>query len=337
MRPTGRCASCRGELSREGLLGGLCAACLVGFAVRGGADTGPTVGDHFPTDGFAAPPCAFTSGQIVGHRFCVRCCLGVGGVCEVWLAADVKRGVNVALKAPRPGMGTEALAVAALRREARLTSEVASPNIRRVYGLVHSDGMDMMAMEYIEGTTLLEVLEESAPLPLAEAWGVAVQFLSGLEALHAAGLVHLDLKPENIMVTPGGRVVLVDLGTATGSPGHGSRAVAGTPAYMAPEVSRGDVAGPRADVFAAGVVLAEMISSSRPAGPTGRAAIWREIRREPPVLPDSSWAPVIRRAVSRRPEERFRRAAALARALHEATSGVVPEGADASHGTGAVR
>jgi len=276
-------------------------------------------------DELAAPPGALTSGQIVAHRYCVRCCLGVGGVCEVWLAADVRLGINVALKVPRQGMGTEALAVAALRREARLASGVTSPNIRRIYGLVHLDGLDLMAMEYIDGATLVEILEESAPLPVAEAWDLAAQLLSGLEALHVAGLVHLDLKPENIMVARRGRVVLVDLGIASSAPGDETSAVLGTPPYMAPEVARGEVADPRADIFAAGVVLAEMIAPPRPAGPRGREAIWRKVRREPPVLPDSPWAPVIRRAVSRRPEKRFRGAAAFARALHEATTGFAPD------------
>jgi WD40 repeat protein len=196
---------------------------------------------------------------------------------------------------------------------------VASPNVCRVFDLVEVEGRELVSMEYVDGTTLAEVLRERGPLALDEAQEIASQFLAGLAAVHDAGLVHRDLKPENLMLTRAGRVVVMDLGLARGVVGARRGTVSGTPPYMPPEQVRGEALDPRADVFAAGVVLAEMVDPEGTAGEAARQRLWQGIRGDPPEVAETPWAPVIRRAVAADREARYASAFALARALEEVT------------------
>jgi serine/threonine-protein kinase len=238
---------------------------------------------------------------------------------EVWRAYDLKLRVDVALKTLRAELLEKERALQALRQEVRTAREVMSPNVCRVFDLVEIDGQELVSMEYIDGTTLIQILQSRGPLELQEAREIASQFLAGLEAIHQAGLVHRDLKPENIMITRSGRVVVMDFGIAKGLADRKTGTVSGTPAYMAPEQARGEEVDSRADVFSAGVVLAEMIAPSGIQTPTQREAIWRGIHHEPPEVSDSSWASVLTKAVARVADQRYRSAAALARALEEVT------------------
>ena len=174
-------------------------------------------------------------------------------------------------------------------------------------------------MEYIDGTTLTETLRYRGPLELREAREIASQFLSGLEAIHQAGLVHRDFKPENVMLTRAGRVVVMDFGLAKGLGDGRSGTIAGTPAYMAPEQARGEVVDARADVYAAGVVLAEMLTVGGEGGIAARQALWKAVRETPPQVPEGPWAAVLRQALDPQPDARHASARALARALEEVT------------------
>ncbi|PWB71824.1 MAG: hypothetical protein C3F15_12320, partial [Holophagae bacterium] len=136
-------------------------------------------------------------GQVLGGRYQIRAFLGQGGMGEVWRAFDLKLRVEVALKALRPALARDATRLELLRQEVRAAREVTSPNVCRVYDLVELDGSELVSMEYVDGTTLFELLREEAPLDPREAQGLASQFLAGLEAIHSAGLVHRDVKPEN--------------------------------------------------------------------------------------------------------------------------------------------
>ena len=183
-------------------------------------------------------------------------------------------------------------------------------------------------MEYVDGATLLGVLQERGPLELKEAQDIASQFLAGLEAIHKAGLVHRDVKPENIMLTRAGRVVVMDFGLARQET-EGGGSVSGTPAYMAPEQAAGQTLDARADVYSAGVVLAEMVSPDGIKSYESRQSVWEGVRSEPAKLPDSPWAPVIKKAVARDREQRYNSAHTLTRALEDVTLRV--EGAEDLH------
>lgn len=266
------------------------------------------------------PPTGGTLGsssvqRILGGRYDVRGVLGRGGMGEVWLARDVKLQVDVALKVVRPERLGEAGALERLRSEVRSARAVASPHVCRVYDLVEAEGLECVSMEYVDGTTLRQLLDARSPLSLAEAREIALQLLAGLGAIHEAGLVHRDVKPENVMRTRAGRVVLMDFGIAKAVASGGT--VAGTPAYWAPEQAAGAAADPRADVFATGIVLAEMVAPGGARDSETRRALWLGLREDPPQVPDTPWSDAIQRAVAREPSERYPSAQALARALEE--------------------
>ena len=269
--------------------------------------------------GAAEPP--FSPGQILGQRFRIESFLGRGGMGEVWRAFDLKLRVDVAFKSIRRDQFGDPLAMERLRREVRSAREVVSPSVCRIFDLVEVDGNELVSMEFIDGTTLVERLRDQGPMELGEATRVASQFLAGLDAIHRAGLVHRDVKPENIMVTRAGRVVLMDFGLTRPTTEAGVT-MSGTPAYMAPEQVRGDALDARTDIFAAGVVLAEMISPTGIRDGESRQALQRGIRRDPPQLPESPWRPVLQRAVAKDPSDRFASTLELMRALEEVTQRV---------------
>ncbi len=281
-----------------------------------------------PPDGSASPGnrdtmtnriSGFVSGQILGGRYRIGTFLGAGGMGEVWQAFDLKLQVEVALKRvlwERPG-GNDSRD--RLRREVRTAREVVSPNVCRIFDLVEVDGQELVSMELVDGATLAAILKERGPIEPGEAMAIAQQFLAGLEAIHGAGLLHRDVKPGNIMVTRTGRVVLMDFGLARPLADGGAHSIAGTPAYMAPEQLRGGPLDARTDIYAAGVVLAEMVGTGGASGQTSREALWSGVRQDPPRLPAGPWQPVLIRAVARDREARPASARELMRALEQVT------------------
>ncbi len=264
------------------------------------------------------------AGRVLGNRYEIRARLGAGGMGEVWLATDLKLRTEVALKSVRSDRLASEELREILRSEVRAARAVLSPNVCRVFDLVTVSGLELVSMEYVEGVTLAEHLRSHAPLPLADARAIAAQFLAGLEAVHDASLVHRDFKPENVMITRTGRVVVMDLGIAAPSAGE-SEFVAGTPAYMAPEQARHEAVDARTDVFAAGVTLAEMIAAEGIRDRKRRITLWEGLRQDPPRVPESPWAAVIRKAVSPSPRDRHGSARELSRALDGVTLRVEEE------------
>jgi serine/threonine protein kinase len=271
---------------------------------------------------------AFATGQVLGERYQILEMLGRGGMGEVWRAFDLKLRVEVALKALRPEYFKSERRLELLRQEVRAAREVMSPNVCRIFDLIEVEGRELVSMEYVDGATLLAVMHERGPLELKEAQDIASQFLAGLEAIHKVGLVHRDIKPENIMLTRAGRVVVMDFGLARQET-EGGGSVSGTPAYMAPEQAAGQTLDARADVYAAGVVLAEMVSPDGIKNIQSRQSVWEGVRSEPAKVPDSPWAEVIKKAVAKDREGRFNSAHTLTRALEDVTLRV--EGAEDLH------
>ena len=308
-----RCPHCGYEVISEPDLPGLCPQCLLSLALRN-SNPGPRKGEEPITREHP-----FSPGRILDGRYQLHEVLGRGGMGEVFRAFDLKLRVDVALKAVRAGRFESERGREILRREVRSARQVVSPNVCRIFDLIVADAEELVSMEYIDGTTLSEWLRERGPLALQDAREIASQFLAGLEAIHHAGLVHRDFKPENVMITRAGRVVVMDFGLAN-VPSEGlTRSISGTPAYMAPEQAIGDSVTPRADVFAAGMVLAEMMAVGGEASYEARQALWRAAREVPPRVPDGLWASVLRKALASNPRDRYASARALAHALEEVT------------------
>jgi serine/threonine-protein kinase len=225
--------------------------------------------------------------------------IGVGGMGEVYRATDTALGRDVAIKVLPDSFAAHADRILRFEREARTLASVNHTNIGQIYGLERRDGITALIMELVEGPTLADrVMRGRIPLP--EALDIAVQVADALEAAHALGIVHRDLKPANIKLRPDGTAKVLDFGIAkalnTGESG-GSDAAAtatamteagvplGTAGYMSPEQARGHSVDARADIWAFGCVLYEMLSG-RPAFATGNAAttLARVLERDADML-----------------------------------------------------
>jgi serine/threonine protein kinase len=225
----------------------------------------------------------FEPGSVVARRYCIRRLLGRGGMGEVYDAFDLASRTAVALKAVRAALCDQPAAIARLRSELRLGRRVSHPNVCRMleagqHRLGHQGGsIHFYTMKRIEGETLRQRLQRG-PLDLAHAIVLGGEVLSGLRAIHEAGIVHRDLKNDNLMLSGGAaapRVIIIDFGLARSQRKgremgtDGSSVGSGSLAYMAPEQAAGQHAGPAADMFSLGVVLFEAITGRRPfEGPT---------------------------------------------------------------------
>jgi eukaryotic-like serine/threonine-protein kinase len=197
--------------------------------------------------------------------------LGGGSFGTVFRARDLTLDREVALKVLRPGSQVPA---ATLLAEARAAGALSHPNICVIHAVESSLGAPMIVMEHIPGRPLSQLMG-GGHLPLAQAAALGRQVALGMAAAHAQGIVHGDLKPANILVTPTGTVKVVDFGMArrSSSPAHGEETgvwdaspaggISGTPAYMAPEQARGELATPASDVFSLGVMLHELATGRR--------------------------------------------------------------------------
>lgn len=242
--------------------------------------------------------------------------LGEGGMGEIWLAEDTTLKRKVALKFIRPGIegskGSEGHA--RFIREAQAAAALDHPNICTVYEVGEHEGRTYIAMAYIEGRSVSEIVEEG-PLPVDDALAIAMQAGSGLREAHARGIVHRDVKSANIMVTPEGRVKVMDFGLAlttdTSRLTMAGTAV-GTAAYMSPEQAVGRDVDERADIWAMGVVLYEMIAGELPfKGSYDQAIIYSIVNEKPVPLTDlRPGVPLelerfVMRALKKEPENRY--------------------------------
>ena len=221
--------------------------------------------------------------------------LGAGGMGEVWRARDTRLGRDVAVKVLPDDVATDPRALARFESEARAVAALSHPNILALVDVGKEGAVSFVVMELLEGETLREALAKG-PLPLRKALDVALQVAEGLAAAHGKGIVHRDVKPENVFVTKDGRAKLLDFGIArqrspagrdeTQSPTvdklTSEGAVVGTVAYMSPEQARGETVDFRSDQFSLGVVLYEMLTGKRPFGGASAAETIAAIIRDEP-------------------------------------------------------
>ncbi len=286
-------------------------------------------------------------GQTLGGRYRVEAHLGEGAMGAVYLAEHVRIGRRDAIKLLNPDLADDEDAWARFTREARNASHINHPNVCTVYDFGETDeGLPFIAMEYVEGETLSDLMEREGPLPPERVLELAEQILDALSAAHDRGIVHRDLKPENIMLSRDehgsdeddpGTVKVVDFGIAKAvQDEEGGQDITrqgfavGTPRYVSPEqVSGGDL-DQRSDLYALGIVLYEMLTGRLPfTGGGWREVMTKRLSEEPTPLgaaaPDLDVGVelerVIHRALSREPEDRYEDAEAMRRALREAIRG----------------
>ncbi len=258
-------------------------------------------------------------GAVLGSYTIVRE-IGRGGMGRVYLASDGKLGRTVALKAVAPQLMRDPHHRERLRREARAAAVLTHPGICTVYALEELDGDLYIATEFVEGQTLREEIASERRPSIETILTTARELTSALASAHAKGITHRDLKPENVMRTRDGRIKILDFGLARieGTPGAAGTltsavpgAVAGTPAYMAPEQIEGGAVGPAADVFAFGALMYEWISGRHPfQATTVLATLARVIDSTPEPLSARAAVPpwlsqVIDRCLRKPVSERF--------------------------------
>src|SRR5215831_12202288 len=226
---------------------------------------------------------------VIAGRYRLEGRIAFGGVGEVWRAVDLALGRPVAVKLLRAEYAQHAEVLVRFRAEARHAGSVSHPGIAQVYDYGEAGAADSpyLVMELVDGPSLAGVLA-AGPLDAAATMDVLAQAAAGLQAAHAAGLVHRDVKPGNLLVGPAGRVKITDFGIAhaTGSaPITQAGALVGTPAYLAPERVAGGPATPASDLYALGVVGYQCLTGEAPFGgvPPGAAASAYQHRTLPPL------------------------------------------------------
>ena len=205
-------------------------------------------------------------GRRLGGRYRVGALLATGGMGEVWAAHDLLLDRAVAVKVLGGALAGDGRAAERLRREARAAGRLEHPGIARVLDLGEHDGRPYLVMELLEGESLAARIDRAGPMPPDEAARVVAAVADALEAAHAAGVVHRDVKPGNVFLTTAGEVKVLDFGIAwcAHDAALTTGELLGTAAYLAPERVLGHRATPAADIYALGVVLYELLAGHRP-------------------------------------------------------------------------
>jgi Tol biopolymer transport system component len=271
-------------------------------------------------------PMTLAAGTLLGP-YEILSPLGAGGMGEVYRARDARLSREVAIKVLPAAFAADSGFLARFQREAQSLAALNHPNVAHIYGLEKSAGIDALVLELVEGETLAERIARG-PVPVPEALEIARQIGDALEAAHEKGIVHRDLKPANVKVTPEGRVKVLDFGLAkavagdtlssdaTQSPTLTAAAtkagvVIGTAAYMSPEQARGQAVDKRADIWAFGAVLYEMLTGKRAfGGDTVSDTLASVLVRDPdwsalPTSTTSAVRRVIKRCLDRNPKTRL--------------------------------
>ena len=266
---------------------------------------------------------------LLGDRYRLVRMIGSGGMGTVWEAEDETLGRPVAVKVLSESLAAGERAVRRFEREAQAAARLSGPYIAAVYDFGRSEGRPYIVMELVRGETLGDRLAREGPLPPQEASRIATQVAEALEEAHRAGIVHRDVKPGNVMLTPAGDVKVMDFGIAAAAWAERvttSGLVLGTPSYLAPEQAKSEKTTPASDVYALGAMLYEMVAGRPPFVAESPVALaLAHIREDPRPLDQvadgvpASLASASMAALAKDPAERPPSAAAFASMLREPT------------------
>ncbi|HSN13533.1 MAG TPA: serine/threonine-protein kinase, partial [Anaeromyxobacteraceae bacterium] len=265
-------------------------------------------------------------GRVIADRYRLIARIGEGGMGSVYKAEHTRMGKALALKILHGDFSSDSTAVDRFRAEAQIVSRLSHPHTIGVFdfGEIERSGGFYLAMEYVPGKDVATVLRESGPIAEARAAEIGQQVLGSLAEAHDAGIVHRDMKPGNVMlmqtrsgedfvkVLDFGIAKLRDEGSSTAASTTVAGAIVGTPTYLAPEQARGLPVDARADLYAVGCLLYELVSGGPPfAAPSPMAVISAHMTQEPPALASRApavsqrFADAVHRALQKRPEDRF--------------------------------
>lgn len=271
-------------------------------------------------------------GETLSERYRVVARIAGGGMGEVYRGHDLLLDRSVAIKVLQPALATDPDLVGRFRAEARAAARLSHPNVVAVHDWGQEDDRTYyMIMEYVSGTDLRDILVGRGPIDPAYASEIVLSICEALEAAHATGLVHRDVKPENVLIARDGTVKVADFGIAAVADAERTMpggSILGTLRYLSPEQAAGREASPWSDIWATGAVLFELLTGTPPSGGSG-AELLRRRAEEEPVPPSSleSDVPeaidaVVMKACALEPARRYRSAAEMAAALREASAGL---------------
>src|SRR5215475_5013277 len=207
----------------------------------------------------------FVPGALLGGRYRISGLLGRGGMGEVYRATDLTLGQSVALKFLPEEASQNSRLLERFHGEVRIARLVSHPNVCRVFDIGEVNGTPFLSMEYIDGEDLASLLTRIGRLPYDKALEIARKLCAGLGAAHDRGVIHRDLKPQNIMINKRGEVLIMDFGlAAVAQELNGTEAHSGTPAYMAPEQLKGTSVTASSDIYSLGLVLYELFTGRKP-------------------------------------------------------------------------
>src|SRR5579883_496423 len=288
---------------------------VVQLARKGNADSCPTVRSAMQI-------------EVLGERYQLQDPIGRGGMATIYRGRDMRMDRAVAIKVLREVYSTDPKFVTRFQREAKAASSLQHPNIVQVYDYGQSDGNYFIVMELVEGTDLRRYLRSRGVLAIDRAIIIAHDVALGLGAAHRRGIVHRDVKPQNVLVGRDGSIKLTDFGIASVYKDINAERLTttgmtlGTVQYYAPEQAQGEIVSPAADVYALGIVMYEMLTGRTPFdGDTPVAVAMQHIQdapQPPSQLNPNIPAPleeIILRCLEKVPEMRYRDGSTLARAL----------------------
>lgn len=271
------------------------------------------------------------STRTIADRYRLLRPLGEGTYSVTYRAVDLTSGRAVAVKVLRPQYSLTPDAVARFEREARVASAIDHPNVVRVFDSGADGAERYLVMELGDGPSLKRVIQERGPLDPDNAERLTRQLLAGLDAIHAAGVVHRDVKPQNILLTRAGAAKLTDFGIARSAQEvdlTGAGVALGTVAYMAPEQATGGPMGPPADLYAVGVILFEMLTGQVPfPGNNAVRVLYCQVHEPPPRCRDlnpntpARLDEIVSAALAKDPAHRFASAGEMLAALDRAAEG----------------
>jgi serine/threonine protein kinase/tetratricopeptide (TPR) repeat protein len=264
-------------------------------------------------------------GTILAGRYEILQLIGRGGMGAVYKARDTELDRIVALKLIRPKLAKDPQILRRFKQELILARQVTHKNVIRIFDLGQSDGIKFITMDFVEGRDLRQLLLEKGKLAPEHAARIMLQICRALEAAHAEGVIHRDLKPQNVMLDASGRVYVMDFGIARSAylPGMTQTgALIGTPEYMSPEQGRGEKLTERSDLFSLGIIFYELLTGKSPYySDTSLASLWKRMTEKvtPPVVVDPTLpqelSDIVAKALEIEPKNRFASAREMAQQL----------------------
>ena len=287
--------------------------------------------------------------SVLADRYEIGDLIGRGGMAEVYVGRDIRLDRKVAIKLLKPELAVNEKFRTRFRQEAQSAARMSHPTVVRVFDageeITVVDGVErtvpFIIIEYVDGRLLSNIIADG-PLPESEAVRITRGILTALEYSHRAGVIHCDIKPGNVMLTPGGQIKVMDFGIAravsesTTSAGE-TGTILGTAQYFSPEQARGDVIDGRTDLYSTGLILFELLTGRPPFTAESPVAVaYQHVSEEPPrpseIVAGISPAmeSVVARALAKRPEQRFENARVFAEALEASLEGVVVDAPEAA-------